>query len=72
MEFDERLKGRLLELRQTEGMAWAELHAIQGRIAELEMWLGAIDKEEPAITMGEFVNMIERGAEKDQAEEETA
>lgn len=61
-----RFQNRLAELRQAEGMAWAELHAIQGRIAEVQKWIAAEDKEEPALTLGELEHLINAAAEQDE------
>ena len=60
----ESVEKRLAELREAEGMAWANLHAIQGRIAEGEYWL---ERLEGAWAVGELKEAIERGAKEEPA-----
>ncbi len=43
----EALEKRLAELREAEGMAWAQLHGIQGRVMEAEYLLGLLKGETP-------------------------
>ena len=60
----ESVEKRLAELREAEGMAWANLHAIQGRIAEADYWLERLNG---AWTEGKLQEAIERGAKEEPA-----
>ncbi len=46
------LQERLASLREAEGMAWAELHAIQGRIAEVQFW---IEREQQLVKLEDLL-----------------
>lgn len=58
----EGLEKRLVELRQAEGLAWAHVHAVQGRIAEVEYWLEVADG---VWTESDLAEAIERGAQEE-------
>lgn len=49
------LKRRIEELRQAEGMAWANLHAIQGRLAEVEHLLEYLQDDTPAVPLADIL-----------------